>query len=455
MTSSAPLRHALPLLFVGVATLLSPSGASAQAGPSAPLTIAIPGEPADLVDRVVAVAGDSVILLTQLQNEMILAAAQGAQFPSDPEGLRAAAGEVLESMINLQLLLQEAARDTTLSLDPDLIDSRVQAQIDAVQGQLGGPQQLQAAVESDGMSMPEYRETLRTRIERDLTRQLFLQRQLQDAPPVALDDAEMRELFESQRASLQERPEILSLEQIVIPAIPPDSMWEKAKVEIDSLRARIMAGEEFAVVAEEGSDDPGTQVNGGDLGWFRRGAMVPEFDRVAFSLPDNQVSTPFRSSYGWHIMRVDRQRPGEVKARHILVRPDAGPDDIGSTIERANEIIARAEAGETFADLADEYGHEDRIPIQLPRVSRDEVNQLPQGYAAALAEVTEGEILDPFQVVVNTPHIAIVRVEEIREAGEFTFEDVRDQIRDRLSQQKNLDRIWERLREQAYVDIRF
>jgi peptidyl-prolyl cis-trans isomerase SurA len=454
MTVADLIRRYSSLMVVGLLAFL-PGPARGQQPSAEPLIIEIPGEPDDLVDRVVAVAGDSVILLSQVETEMILLAAQGAQFPSDPQGLRSAAAEVLESMINVQLLLQEAARDTTLSLDPELITGRVQAQVDAVQAQLGGLEQVQAAVEADGMTMAEYRETLRARIERDLMQQLFLQRQLQNAPSVALEDAEMRELYEAQRASLQQRPEILSLEQLVIPVLPPDSMWVKAKAEIDSLARRIAAGEDFAEVAMEASDDPGTQVNGGDLGWFRRGAMVPEFDAVAFSLPDNQVSAPFRSSYGWHIMRVDRQRPGEVKARHIIVRPESGPDDLSSTIEKARGIASRLEAGESMNALATEFGHDDRIPVQLPRVSRDALDQLPEGYAAALVDVTEGEILPPFQVMLQGPFVAVMRVKEVREAGEFTFEDVRDQIRDRLSEQKNLARIWQRLRENAYVDVRF
>ena len=454
MTVANLIRRHTPLMMLGLCALL-PGSVEGQEPSAAPLTIEIPGEPADLVDRVVAVAGDSVILLSQVANEMILLSAQGAEFPSDPEGLRGAAAEVLESMVNIQLLLQEAARDTTLALDPELIDSRVQAQVDAVQAQLGGLPQLQVAVESDGMTMAEYRETLRTRIYRDLMQQLFLQRQLQTAPTVALEEAEMRELYEAQRASLQERPEILSLEQVVIPVVPPDSMWDKAKIKIDSLALRIAAGEEFGEVALEGSDDPGTKANGGDLGWFRRGAMVPEFDQIAFSLPDDQVSAPFRSGFGWHIMRVDRQRPGEVKARHILVRPASGPDDTSSTIAKGLDIVARLEAGEAMDDLAADVGHDDRIPTQLPRVSRDALDQLPEGYAAALVDVSEGDILPPFQVMLQGPYIAVMRVIEVREAGDFTFEDVRDQIRDRLSEQKNLARIWQRLRENAYVDIRF
>jgi peptidyl-prolyl cis-trans isomerase SurA len=447
------LRFPWPAVALG---LMFAGGLAAQQPTAPPLSIDIPGEPDELVDRVVAVAGDSLILLSQLSNEMLVLAAQGVEFPSDTQGMRDAARDVLESMVNLQLLLQEAQRDTTLALDDAEIDGRIQAQIGAVQQQLGGPAQLQAAIEADGMTMTEYRETLRTRIQQNLMRDLYLRRQFLDLPPVAITEEEMRDLYEAQRASLQERPEILALEQVVIPATPPDSMWDNARAELDSLVARIAAGEDFETVAQEASDDLGSGANGGDLGWFRRGAMVPEFDAVAFALPDAVVSEPFRSSFGWHVIRVDRRRPGEVKARHILVRPESGPDDLGDTLERAREIGDRLLAGEDAQDLADEYGHQDGIPVRLPRVSRDGIaEQLPPGYGAALADVTEGEVIPPFELDFNGPFVAVVRVTEIREAGEFTFEDVEDQIRERLQEQKNLERIWQSLRDRAFVDIRF
>ncbi|NNK64431.1 MAG: hypothetical protein HKO98_14635 [Gemmatimonadetes bacterium] len=437
-------------------TVAAPTVAAAQQPTAPPLSIELPGQPEGLVDRVVAVAGDSLILLSQLSNEMLVLAAQGVEFPPDPQGMRQAALDVLESMINVQLLLQEAQRDTTLALDDAEVDARIQAQVDAVQNQLGGPAQLQAAIEADGMTVAEYRETLRTRIRQNLMRDLYLRRQFLDLPPVAITEEEMRELYESQRASLQERPEILSLEQVVIPATPPDSMWDRARTELDSLVARIQLGEDFADVAQEASDDPGSGANGGDLGWFRRGAMVPEFDAVAFRMPDGVISEPFRSSYGWHVLRVDRQRPGEVKARHILVRPESGPDDMGDTLERAQEIGDRLAAGENAQALADEYGHQDGIPVRLPRVSRDAIGEsLPPGYEPALADAVEGDVIPPFELDFNGPFVAVMRVNEIREAGEFTFEDVEDQIRERLQEQKNMERIWQGLRDRAFVDIRF
>lgn len=455
MTAAAPLRRRLSLSGGILSILLLPAALAGQQ-PEQALTMEIPGEPPELVDRVVAVAGDSLILLSEVTTEMVLLAAQGAQFPSDPDSLRAAAREVLEQMINMKLLLQDAARDTLIQLDDTQTDTRVQAQVDAVQQQLGGAAQLQAALEADGMTMAEYRETLRRRIEENLIRDLYLRQRLAGLPPVAVTEAEMRAFYDQQRASLQERPEILALEQIVIPVAAPDSMWDRAEREIDSLRARILAGEDFAEVAIEASDDPGTAAAGGDLGWFRRGTMVSEFDRVAFNLPDNQVSAPFRSSYGWHVIRVDRQRPGEVKARHILVRPESGPDDLGDAMERAREIAARMEAGESVDSLAAEYAHDERLPTVFPRASREFIaDRLPPEYAPALAGVTEGEVVPPFQVNLGGPYIAVVKVPEIREAGEFTFEDVEDQIREGLAQQKNVERIWRRLRDRAYVDIRF
>lgn len=85
----------------------------------------------------------------------------------------------------------------------------------------------------------------------------------------------------------------------------------------NELRQRILAGEDFAALATQYSDDPGSGANGGDLGWFARGAMVPSFDEAAFSLPLNQVSEPVKSDFGYHLIEVlekDSNRPKEESA---------------------------------------------------------------------------------------------------------------------------------------------
>lgn len=103
-----------------------------------------------------------------------------------------------------------------------------------------------------------------------------------------------------------------------------------AKAKIDRAYARLVAGENFAALAEEFSDDPGSANSGGDLGWFNRGEMVPNFEQKAFNTEPNQVTEPFATQFGWHILEVLEQELQEnprsqleSKARETLRRQKA------------------------------------------------------------------------------------------------------------------------------------
>jgi peptidyl-prolyl cis-trans isomerase C len=79
----------------------------------------------------------------------------------------------------------------------------------------------------------------------------------------------------------------------------------EALAKVTEIRAKIVAGADFAVVAKESSDDTGSGANGGDLGSFGRGQMVPEFDKEAFILPAGQMSQPVKSPFGYHLIKVE------------------------------------------------------------------------------------------------------------------------------------------------------
>jgi peptidyl-prolyl cis-trans isomerase SurA len=103
-----------------------------------------------------------------------------------------------------------------------------------------------------------------------------------------------------------------------------------AKAKIDRVYALLQDGASFESLATEFSDDPGSAANGGDLGWFNRGEMVPKFEQLAFESEPNQVSEPFNTQFGWHILEVldqeltDNPRTQlETKARETLRRQKA------------------------------------------------------------------------------------------------------------------------------------
>lgn len=121
------------------------------------------------------------------------------------------------------------------------------------------------------------------------------------------------------------------LEQKITAALAEDPSFSgEAEAEAKSLLERVRAGEDFATLASENSDDPGSAMNGGELGFFARGLMVGEFEEAAFVLNPGEVSDLVKTSFGYHIIKVTDVKKGEggevseVEASHILIAlPDA------------------------------------------------------------------------------------------------------------------------------------
>ena len=104
-------------------------------------------------------------------------------------------------------------------------------------------------------------------------------------------------------------------------------------------------GADFATAARRFSQDPGSKEQGGSLNWFRRGVMVPEFERVAFGLKPGVVSDPVESPFGYHIIQVERVQPGEVQARHILLVPEIDSAHVDSARATADGGASGAGSG--------------------------------------------------------------------------------------------------------------
>jgi hypothetical protein len=156
-----------------------------------------------------------------------------------------------------------------------------------------------------------------------------------------------------------------------------------------------------------------------------------------------------------HIIKVERVRGGERKGRHILIRADVTDGDHQRARERAAELRRRVDGGESLLALRGEFGMEG--PGALPDsifTPVDQINELPEGYRP-MATAQPGEIIGPIEFEFQgSTYFAVVQVDEVREAGPRTFDDVKDQLRARIQEQKVLERIIERLRERSYVELR-
>lgn len=170
---------------------------------------------------------------------------------------------------------------------------------------------------------------------------------------VAPSDADARAFYDKNKARY-EMEERASLNLIMIEDSPSESDWMRVRGRATQLYDSIRTGADFGQVAEAFSDDPGSAVNGGSLGWFEPGRMVREFDSAAFAMKEGEMSQPIRTMFGWHILKHFgyRELPDttagkgvfkkEAQVAHILLKVDLSDVSREETREKLEEFATRA-----------------------------------------------------------------------------------------------------------------
>jgi peptidyl-prolyl cis-trans isomerase SurA len=408
----------------------------------------------DVVDRLVAVVGDSVVVATQVQEEIQRMALGGAPVPppTDP-AYEQLFREVLDQYVDRLLVLQAAAKDSLITVDEALIEERVNERIDQLQTDFGGQARLQQALTAEALTLAEYREMLSNEARTEHIQQLYFQLHLRNATPVEVSEEELEARFQEASAQLAQRPRLLTFRQVVVVPEPTESALDAARRQAEELLERARAGEDFAELAREYSDDPGTAQVGGDLGWFRRGRMVREFEDAAFAIFDGLVNEVVQTDFGFHVIKVERYRAGERQARHILIVPEKTEADMERARELAQDVLEQAEAGASMAELAELYS-DPAAPDSLT-FPFDQLSELPPAYGVLRSASTD-QYVGPIEYLLPTgeARLAVIHVIEVREAGAYTLEDVKAQLTAVIQQERQREQLIAALRARTYISVR-
>jgi len=408
-----------------------------------------------VVDKVVAVVGNRPILASQVDEEIFSRQSQGLKLPTSPEGIEALRKQVVQGIIDDELLVQEAERDTTIKVTDQEIADGVEEQIKKIRSNFSSEFEYASELRKAGFQTPdEYRRWLT-----DQQRRAALQNRLVEErrgsgklKPVIPTEREMREYFDQQKGSLEKRPATISFHQIVIAPQPSAEARQRAYQLADSVAQGLRRGGDFAVAAKRFSMDSGSRELGGSLNWFRRGTMVPEFERVAFALKPGVISDPVETPFGFHVIQVERAQPGEIQARHILIMPEITEQEGDSAHRLAESLLRLARAGASFDSLQRIYHDksEEREARDVP------LNKLPPAYAQATDTASEGSMVGPFSLSGsgNRLKFTILRITSRRPEGDVRYEDVRDKVRQQLGEQLAVRRYLDTLRKKAYIDVR-
>jgi peptidyl-prolyl cis-trans isomerase SurA len=407
------------------------------------------------VGQIVAVVGDSAIFNFSIEEGVNARAAERRLQSPPPPGpeLDQWQKEVLEERINELLILQAALRDTTLRVAEEQLTQSVQQDIDERQQQAGGAAEFERLLRASGLTMSTYRDMLREQQRRAALIQQYVQRarQRRKAPPVT--EQELHAYFETMRERLPPRPPTVSFQQIHVLTEPTEAAMAQAKLRADSVYERVLAREDFAELARRFGGDA-TRETGGDLGWFRRGTMIRDFENVAFQMMPGSVSPPVRTRYGYHIIKVERVRGSEIQARHILIAPERTAADALRARARADTVAQRLRDGADATELARQYGDPEE-PVRVPSV---EVTRPQAEFGVDLSNASAGEVIGP--VPVGGEEVAskfvVLKIQQREAARPRTIDDleVRERLRQDLEFQKLFAEIIDELRRSTYVDIR-
>jgi len=260
------------------------------------------------------------------------------------------------------------------------------------------------------------------------------------AKPEAVSDEAVRAFYEAHGDQFRE-PEAVRARHI-LRLLPPDANATDeaaARAELTAIRARIHDAASFAAEAKAHSQDS-SAAQGGDLGWFERGRMVPEFEQAAFSLPVGQVSDIVRTPFGLHLIFVEEKRPARQKPleqvasdiRRQLAR-DQAAEALGDTLDLALERIAR---GEDVSAVASALG----IAVQEPTPFTEASG--PLGISLKPQDVKALMLLAPgtttkAPILLPDGYLLATKVEDIP-ARTRTVEETQEEIRQRLAQERQL-----------------
>ncbi|WP_264547954.1 peptidylprolyl isomerase [Flavobacterium sp. N2820] len=344
------------------------------------------------VDGVIAVVGDYIVLDSDIDQEFIQLRAQGI----DTKNITRC--ELFGKQLEDKLYAHQAIQDSIVVTDAE-VNSYMNEQIDAMVEQVGGMDKVLTFYRKKNEE--EFRSYFYDIIKMN---KLTSQMQKKIIDEVSITPEEVRNFFKGIPAD--EIPTFgaeMEVAQIVVKPIITEDEKKRVVEKLNEIRQEVLAGSSFFSKAVLFSEDPGSSSNGGFYKMNRKTAFVKEFKDVAFSLGEGEISEPFETEFGYHIIMVEKIKGQEVELRHILISPKVSSQAIKDAKEKIDIIRAKIENKEiTFADAAksssDEKETRNNGGVLLnPRTMepRFELTKMDPALYAQVSELKDGQVSMP------------------------------------------------------------
>ncbi len=411
-----------------------------------------------VIDEIVAIVGDEIVLRSDVDGFLL-----GVMQQRQMQYTEALWVEALNQLIDQQVLVVHAERDTTIIVSDDQVEQSMDQRIAQLRAQVGSEARLE---EIYGKSLLQIKADLREQFRDRLLAEQIQSRKVQK---IQITPTEVRSWFNQfPTDSLPTLPDIVRVAHIVrYPAISQEARDEAMEI-ITAIRDSIVVGGgAFEDLAKAFSDDPGSAPDGGHYGEGRLSDFVPEFAAVASNMPPGEVSQPFETQFGLHILRVNDRRGDLVDLNHILISFDESASDpteaIGLLSTVRDSILVQ---GQPFELMAKRYSEEEATAQLGGRVidprsgERDLFLQaLGPTWQGTLDTLDVGQISPPAPVELldGKPAYHIIKLQRRVPEHRIDISTDYERIEQLALQEKRAKVISEwlaRLREDVYIEVR-
>jgi peptidyl-prolyl cis-trans isomerase SurA len=407
------------------------------------------------VDGIAAVVGDYLVL------ESDIAKAQEDQKAQGYSGEEISKCFILKQIMENKLFAHHAIQDS-LEIQEDMVQSRTEQQLQYMVGQAGS---LKRILEFYGKETEaELREELF-----DINFETVLAQEMQGSivEEIEVTPAEVRQFYD--KIDNKEKPFFGTQVEVAQIVIKPEVTEEQNQKTIDFLnkiRDDVLNGSRFSSRAVLYSDDRGTRSKGGRIEVSRDSPLVKEFKDMAYSLEEGEVSKPFKTDFGWHILTVEKIRGQYVDVRHILRFPEITDDAIQKARDEIESIRERIEAGEiSFDEAAREFSDEDetkesggQLVNDMTLDKRFDLSQMDPELYNKIINLEEMQI-SPIYTETNRreqPFFKILTITKRLEEHEADFNEDYARISDLALRQKKVKEVqkWQKIKmKDTYIKI--
>ena len=278
------------------------------------------------LDKIVAVVGGSIILQSDIETSYAQYLSQG-NAPSFDIKCR-----IAQSLLTQKLLTQQAVIDS-IEVRESEVDEEVDRRMRQSVQRAGGEEKLEQALH---ISIPQFKDQIRPDVKEMITAERMRGKITEKLNTTPQDVKKYFDTFPKDSLPMISK-EVQVGEIVFTPKLTKEEKsYSRGKAE--ELLKRIKAGEDFANLARAYSQDPGSAVEGGDIGWGDRNATVKEYTANAFKLKAGEISPVFESDFGYHFLQVIERRGEQVHTRHILIVPKITEESLKRAQVRADSI---------------------------------------------------------------------------------------------------------------------